>query len=224
MNSPFILIFSEIILLYFVSQKIHRLNARLLITLTKNAKITIWLMSLIFFLGTFIHELSHLLTAQLLGVATGKMKLTPSLDAENLVLGSVQIEKVGGIKRLLIGVAPFIVGLTFTILLIIFLNQTKDLPIIASVVIYYSIFVLTNCMFPSIVDLKDTKILMTLFFVIGIFLVYLSLKINLPIGFLSFLSIGENAIRFSLYVDSIILLMLSIIVNANRRTTTNRNH
>ncbi len=223
MNSPLILIFFEIILLYFVSTKIHKQNGKLLISLTKNAKITVWLISLIFFLGTFIHELSHLLTAQLLGVATGKMKLTPTLDAENLILGSVQIEKVGGIKRFLIGVAPFIVGLTFAILLILFLNQTNDLPIIATVVIYYSIFVLTNCMFPSVADLKDTKILMTFFFILCIFLIYLSIKINLSVGLLNFLSIGENAIRFSLYVDSIILLMLSIITNANRRATTNRN-
>lgn len=74
-----------------------------------------WFYTLIFLPGTILHELSHWLVAELLGVRTGEISILPdfedSPEDKRERLGSVQTEKTGPIRSFLIGAAPFFTGL-----------------------------------------------------------------------------------------------------------------
>jgi len=70
--------------------------------------------SILTFPGTILHELSHWLTAELLQVRTGEIKLLPESDPEGKGrdrLGSVMTARTDPFRGFLIGLAPFITGL-----------------------------------------------------------------------------------------------------------------
>jgi len=61
--------------------------------------------------GIIIHELSHWLTAKLLGVRTGEISLWPSKRPGNQMrMGSVRVARTDPFRASLIGVAPLISG------------------------------------------------------------------------------------------------------------------
>ncbi|MFZ2199421.1 MAG: hypothetical protein WAV40_01380 [Microgenomates group bacterium] len=65
--------------------------------------------------GTIIHELSHWIVAEVLGVRTGKITIFPDFsdnDNGSSRLGSVSTQRSDPFRAFLIGVAPFISGLT----------------------------------------------------------------------------------------------------------------
>lgn len=129
--------------------------------------------ALILFPGVLLHELSHWITASLLGVRTGSFSLIPRQQSDgSLQLGYVEYYKgrtLGPIRESLIGGAPLIVG-TAVILLIGFklfgvtelaaavqsgeidqltvalgqLFQTEDI-----LVWLYLLFAVSNAMLPS---------------------------------------------------------------------------
>ncbi len=69
------------------------------------------LFSFVFLPGILIHELSHLITAKLLGVRTGKFSIIPRrLNATQLQLGFVEIEKTDVFRDAIIGAAPLMTG------------------------------------------------------------------------------------------------------------------
>jgi len=77
------------------------------------------LYSLLVLPGTIIHELSHWIVAEILGVATGRIEILPDLDtvSDTRRLGSVAMQKSGPIRSFLIGIAPFISGLAILMVL-----------------------------------------------------------------------------------------------------------
>lgn len=72
--------------------------------------------------GTYFHEASHALMARLLGVRIGGMSLRPKLKGRGIRLGSVEIEKVDVVRRLMVGVAPVILG---TLAMVVFYQLAK---------------------------------------------------------------------------------------------------
>ena len=61
--------------------------------------------------GTALHELSHLVSAWLLRVPTGRLSLTPLIDGPGTArFGSVQIAQVDPFRESLIGLAPLLSG------------------------------------------------------------------------------------------------------------------
>src|SRR3989338_10542220 len=70
-------------------------------------------LNLVFFLllpGIFLHELAHILMAEILQVPTGELKLTPEIKDGHLTLGSAQIALTDPLRLTLIGIAPFLAG------------------------------------------------------------------------------------------------------------------
>ena len=62
--------------------------------------------------GVLLHEASHWLVANLLGVRTGKVSIgLGKMRGKNFSLGSVTVERSDPLRESLIGVAPFISGL-----------------------------------------------------------------------------------------------------------------
>jgi hypothetical protein len=80
------------------------------------------LFALIFFPGVLLHELSHFLSAKMLGVVTGRFSLIPQAQANGkLRLGYVETATGGFVRDALIGAAPLVTGSIFVALSAIYL-------------------------------------------------------------------------------------------------------
>jgi len=97
--------------LVFLQRLLHREIQAVLLILTRDAKLTIGLFSILFFPGVFVHELSHFLMAKILRVRTGKFSLIPkTLPNGRLQMGYVETERTDVFRDSLVGAAPLIVG------------------------------------------------------------------------------------------------------------------
>jgi hypothetical protein len=103
-----------LVFLVFMQRVLHREIQAVLLILTRRAGMTQVIFAIIFFPGVFLHELSHYLTAKILGVRTGKFSLVPQPQSNGkLRLGYVETASGGFIRDALIGVAPLISGCLF---------------------------------------------------------------------------------------------------------------
>lgn len=187
-------------------------------------------LNLLFFLllpGILLHELSHILVAELLQVPTGHLSLKPSLENNHLKLGSAQISQTDPFRLTLIGSAPFLTGLVVLWLLIsvgLNLNLSHGLlpqiqSLIVSVTVYrllitvYLIFAIANTMFSSPSDLQAA--IVPIIFILILFGIFYLLKLNLPINLISYLTQTLTLISLvfsaTLIVNLIILLPLKLL-------------
>jgi hypothetical protein len=84
---------------------------RLVFMFTGDATIALYVYFVLLLPGTLLHELSHWLTAKLLGVRTAGMTLRPKVGRGNQAqFGSVTIGRTDPIRESLIGVAPLLIG------------------------------------------------------------------------------------------------------------------
>jgi hypothetical protein len=108
----FIVFLFELALLAILSRYSSSYFLRLFHSVTGSEKLAVILFSILFFPGTLIHELAHWVMAKILLVPASGMEFLPKLEGDSIKLGSVSIAKTDPLRRLLIGVAPVIVGLT----------------------------------------------------------------------------------------------------------------
>lgn len=143
---PQLVIFVSLILV------LSALRTRLVYELTgsslllfRTTKPGIYLFSILVLPGTILHELSHWLTAELLGVKTGAITILPSLSGQTKEeqLGSVATAKTDPLRGFLIGIAPLLTGL----LVLVVLGQLKF-----SLLTAYGIMVVGNSMLISRAD------------------------------------------------------------------------
>ena len=97
-----LLFFLEIIVLFFLSRSIARVFSLFL---------PISALSLIFFPGVVVHELSHLLVAAIMLVKVGRIEFKPKIIDEELKRRSVEVARTDPVRRAIIGFAPVFVGL-----------------------------------------------------------------------------------------------------------------
>ena len=71
------LLFAELTALYFLSRWLTKKLYFFFLLVFKVRSVAISGVTLLLFPGTVIHELSHLFTAEILGVPTGKLNLVP---------------------------------------------------------------------------------------------------------------------------------------------------
>ncbi len=161
----------QVFFIYFFTKAILR---RIFIYLSsgfKNKKVVYWLVSLIYFPGTFLHETAHLTVATLLLLRIKEIQLWPQITAENtLKLGHVLYEKRGAVKGILVGIAPFLMGIIFFWALVyfkLFPNQRMGMNILFG----YLIFTVSSTMFSSKQDLVDILYLVPLA-IIGVGAIY----------------------------------------------------
>ncbi|PWH17496.1 MAG: hypothetical protein DDG60_01930 [Anaerolineae bacterium] len=110
----FFWVIAAIVLLLFLQRALHREIQAIFLILTRDPNITILAFSLLFLPGVFLHELSHLVLARLLGVRTGKFSLIPTvLPDGRLQLGYVEAAHSDIVRDSLVGVAPLISGILF---------------------------------------------------------------------------------------------------------------
>ncbi len=123
-----------------------------------------------FFPGTFLHELSHLLSAEILRVPVHGIEFTPEYRDGNLKMGSVKIQKTDAVRSLLIGAAPFFTGVCIlTVFLWLAYSYIKLSDVFSSLISFavailgvYLLFVITNTMFSSKKDMDGIYIFIIL--------------------------------------------------------------
>lgn len=161
------IVLGEFFGLFLLSRRVIQSLFNLFLIIS-NRPIAISLVSTLLFPGTVIHELSHLFTAEVLGVHTGKLTLIPeSIDKENIHAGTVEIARTDPIRRYIIGLAPILIGLpvlcVISYLLPHFFRETtralesgnvfSELNLYFLIGAYYLFFILSNTMFSSREDL-----------------------------------------------------------------------
>ena len=106
----FLLVFALTILL---QRWLHQHIQGLGLALTGNPGCAVRLLFYLLLPGVLLHEASHYVVAKLLLVRTNGMNIgIGSTRRKQISLGSVSIERTDPIRESVIGVAPFIVGLT----------------------------------------------------------------------------------------------------------------
>jgi len=234
---------AELLALSFLSRAlVNQIYATVLLP-TRSRSIGITVIVLILFPGTVIHELSHLFTAEILGVRTGKLELAPHLSAqagsikhEEVHAGTVAIAQTDPIRRSLIGLAPLTTGITILTALSYFLpdwishaaqqiqnGQFVALPVLESILGIYLVFAISNSMFSSKEDLKGVPaVVLTLLLFIGAFYL-VGLRITLSGTLLTTMTaVGQTLVTslgLVLAVNGILLLITSILVAITSRLT-----
>ncbi|NOZ70316.1 MAG: hypothetical protein GXP38_00135 [Chloroflexi bacterium] len=102
--------------LYWASRKLAQyfIGTFYLLSRSENAATAIYVLSVL--PGTLIHETSHWLMAQLVGVRTGDISIMPRFQRKGPIrLGSVNVKGGNLIQLTLVGIAPFLVGLSLTV-------------------------------------------------------------------------------------------------------------
>lgn len=149
-----LLLLAELIFLYLLSRWVIQMFYSLMHSLTQSRTIAIWVVSIIFFPGTVIHELAHLFTAEILGVQTGKLTLVPeSLEGSEVKTGGVMIAQTDPFRRTLIGLAPVSVGVAVLAALSYFIRHALQNTLVSGV-FFYLLFSISNSMFSSKEDMK----------------------------------------------------------------------
>ncbi len=105
---------ATLLALMFFQRVLHREIQAIFLISTRSPGITMGAFSLIFFPGVFLHELSHLAVAKLLGVRTGNFSLIPEpMSDGRLQLGYVEAAQSDIFRDSLVGAAPLITGTLF---------------------------------------------------------------------------------------------------------------
>ncbi len=173
----------EFIAFYFVSQAVIKTIFLLFTRLFRYRPIAISLITAVLFPGTVVHELSHMFTAEILGVRTGTLTLVPeSINSQEIQAGSVAISQTGPIRRYLIGLAPVFTGIASTTILSYYIGNVAqnvklqwlshtigtDYSVYIFILLAYLLFAISNCMFASPQDLKGfIPVSLTLALIIG---------------------------------------------------------
>jgi len=164
---PFIWVAITLPCLYFLQRWIHRHLHGVALLLTGNKQWAIVLYAIVLFPGVLMHELSHWITAKLLGVKTGRFSVLPRSIADGSVqLGYVEYYKtsrLGPIRESLIGTAPLVTG-TAVVILIAF--KIFDIPTLSASIASGDYELLTNAL-SDLFETPDFLIWLYLLFAIS---------------------------------------------------------
>ena len=114
-------------LLSVADRWLHRHLQGVMFLLTGDEELALWLYAIILFPGVLLHEMSHALTAKLLGVKIGRMRLLPSRADRRIQLGFVAVQDTDFLRASLIGAAPLLVGSLVVIVIGHFIFGTPEI-------------------------------------------------------------------------------------------------
>lgn len=161
----------ELIVLYFLSSSVTKRLFLLFMRIFRSRPVAISLLLALQFPGTVIHELSHLFTAEVLGVKTGKLTLEPeSIREASIQAGSVMIAESDPFRRYAIGLAPLVWGMVVLTAISYFLQTLHTVEPWMYALLGYLLFAVSNTMFPSPEDVKGIwpfLIVVSIFLLLG---------------------------------------------------------
>ena len=165
---PLGLFLAELLILFLLSRFLIAALGRFLFRITSSRRATVNILALIFLPGTIIHELAHLLVAGMMFVPVGRIEILPQIDGDEVRLGSAEIGQTDMLRRMVIGLAPIIVGLLVMVgtLWLSYGNLSKETPVWQVLVVLYVIFQVGNSMFSSKKDMEGAVVLIAALLVI----------------------------------------------------------
>ncbi|MEI6326656.1 MAG: hypothetical protein WCO78_00885 [Candidatus Roizmanbacteria bacterium] len=128
--------------------------------------------TILFFPGTVVHEMSHFFAAMLLNLRVRSANVLPVFEDDGIKLGTVVYERKDPFRGILVGIAPLFGGIaaSWGLVALLYLPLT-DMPIVHAI-IYYLLFTITSMQFSSRQDLVDAIWLIPMVFGIAI-LIYI---------------------------------------------------
>lgn len=206
---------SELVILFLLSRAMNRRLSRFLYRVFGSEKIVIYVLSLLYLPGTFLHEFSHLFMAAVTGVRVGEMNLVPEmLENGRIKFGSVEIEKSDPFRRALIGAAPFLVGIVVMLIMLSILSMRGLEGLGEYLLVGYVLFEIGNTTFSSRTDMEGTVELLFALAVIASLLVFGLYLLGIRID-LSFIQLPVELLRqvsylmiFPVGVEVLVLLIL----------------
>jgi hypothetical protein len=95
----------------YLQRFLQREIQAIFLLITRQPDISMVLFSLLFLPGVFLHESSHFITAQVLGVSTGHFSIIPrKLENGHIRLGYVETAQTDFFRDAIIGLAPLLTG------------------------------------------------------------------------------------------------------------------
>lgn len=129
--APIIWVVITLVVLFLIERWIHKHMQGIAYLLTGSLQWSVMLYALILFPGVLLHELSHWIMANLLGMRTGRFSVWPTLQADGTVrLGYVEFYKnrrVAPVRESLIGGAPLLFGIGAILLIGHYVFQASSL-------------------------------------------------------------------------------------------------
>lgn len=186
--------FLELGLLFILSRSLIQTLHNFFFLLIPIRSFAMTAVTVLLFPGTVLHELSHLITAEVLQVRTGKITLIPQeVSDEETHLGSVQIASSDPIRRYIIGLAPLIVGIIALVILSIISPQLIEnvsvqmarhelfshADLLLLILTFYLFFAVSNTMFSSREDVQGILPFLLLIAILLVAAWYVGFKINL---------------------------------------------
>lgn len=178
--------FLLLIILFFLSRVFWQKFFLLVYLVCKNKEKSIDFISWFFLPGTIVHELSHLFTAEILRVKTGKISFLPEIiEEKNIQAGKVEVAKTDPLRHAIIGLAPTFSGLAIIYLLSHFLfslygKEFFKLKLWQYLLFFtglYLVFTIINTMFASKKDLETILFPLLLFLLLTLIIYFSGVKV-----------------------------------------------
>ena len=208
----------QVIALYIFSRAVVKQLYSFFDIFIKSQKLVFIMVSILYFPGTIIHEMSHFFTAIILFLNVKDIRIFPEFENDHIRLGSVSFEKKDFIRGILVGVAPIISAmLIFFIVATNSLYPTNSLGL--NILFGYLIFTISSTMFSSKKDIVD------LIYIIPLAIILIVAGYYWKLDLLSFLredfvlklitKFFENVnfyLLFSLIINIVLLGVLKVVV------------
>lgn len=210
----FILFLLELLLLFFLSRKLIHSLAQVLYRFTKSHKVMVHALALIFLPGTIIHELGHLLFAGVMLVPVGELSVMPEIEERGIKLGSVQIGRTDPIRRMIVGLAPVLLGmiLIFSIFLLVKIGEA---PLWQIALALYLLFQIGNTMFSSRKDIEGSVLFVIIILSLALVTIISLYFLNPALlqNFWLYLNQMNFEFMVSLFKQAVIYLSIPIVLN-----------
>lgn len=185
---------------------------------THSRHLIISVISLLYFPGTTIHEISHYIIALILNMSPEDVSLFPHIEGNKIRLGHVTYRRDSGdfIRPLLVGIAP-IFGAMAVLWLLMRVNALYGYGIWGTIATGYFILSVTANMFSSEQDLRYMWYIIPVIVLLGMIYYVVPVKIQPEAVHILLSAIGmffttiQPAVLFSLFGHAILLLLFIII-------------
>ena len=220
-----------VVLIFLLSRRLYQQIFSFFYLLIKNKNWAIKLLVMILLPGTIVHELSHFLTAAVLGVRVGTICLFPKIkESGKVIAGETQIAQCDPIRYSIIGLAPFFIGMIiiYSISKLLFfksinfvgaylppLNQVWDILTSFDIVAVFFILLLfwvSNTMFSSKKDLQMIAIPLVFLYIIGFVLYFAGFRLTVSVAWLQSLDLFFKELSFYLLFALFINLFFWLVI------------
>jgi len=149
-----LIIFFELLVLFWLTRATLISLFKLLQAIFEKDQTTYSVIALIYFAGTVLHELSHMIAALFLLLKVADIHVFPTWKNNVIILGRVLYEKKDVLRSILVGIAPLFGGIIFLGWLSV-LDVSTSSNLLLQILVIYLVFTISSTMFSSKQDLVD---------------------------------------------------------------------